>query len=120
MLLGAHSLELTQSVDSPTRVLLVRVSFWIVTFGIKLAFDYFMLISPLVEPTRKLWQVDLYCWHYDRLHGTCELDMVDLLNDANNLIVPADRTEWIRRLSRRRAHTSMPCDGCACASSTLR
>ena len=83
-MLGSPFLGSRSQLRPPTRVLLVYVSFWIVTFGIKLAFDYFMLISPLVEPTRKLWQVDLYCWHYDRLHGTCELDMVDLLNDANN------------------------------------
>ena len=50
--------------------------------------------TPLVEPTRKLWQVDLYCWHYDRLHGSCELDAVNLADLSANRAMPADHTAW--------------------------
>ena len=59
-LLGAPFFGSRRQPRPPSRELCVYSAFWLLTFAIKLAFDYFMLDVPLVEPTRKLWQVDLY------------------------------------------------------------
>ena len=63
--------------------------FWVITFGLKLLFDYYSLIAPIVEPTRKLMQVDMYCWHYNSLYGDCDLDSVDPVTSSKNSELPA-------------------------------
>ena len=69
-------------------------AFWTLTLAMKLYFDYFMLIVPIVEPTRKLLALDLYCWRYNNLYGDCNLDTVDLFNVTNNHGVPDDHTRF--------------------------
>lgn len=61
--------------------------FWGVSLGIKILFDYMFIVKPLVEPTRKLWEVDMYCWHYDQLYSNCRLDVVDFVNSDNNILL---------------------------------
>ena len=72
--------------------------FWLIALAIKVFFDYYSLVQPLVIPTRKQMQVDLYCYHYNNLYGDCHLDMVDWLAPKNNDELPADhRMFWASR-----------------------
>ena len=64
------------------------------TLALKVVFDYTMLVQPTVAPTRRLMQVDMYCWHYNHLYGDCTLDTVDPLDGLNNDELPFDHTRF--------------------------
>ena len=94
LLLGEPLLGSGRQLMPPWRTVVVYVAFWMVTLGFKLLFNYYMLIVPLVEPTTKLWEVDLYCWHYNKLYSSCELDVVDLFVSDNNMALPIDHRSF--------------------------
>ena len=83
-LLGEPFLGSTSKLRAPWRSFVSYMFFWTITFMIKVWFDYTFIIEPLVEPTHKLWQVDMYCWHYNTLYANCKMDMVDLVTQSNN------------------------------------
>jgi hypothetical protein len=84
LLLGEPFLGARSQLRSDWASLLIYALFWALVLFIKVLFDYSMLIQPIVEPTRKLLQLDLYCWQYNHLYGDCRLDVVDAFVPANN------------------------------------
>ena len=58
------------------------ITLWFLIFGLKFVFEYYLVIQPLVGPTRLLWhwgdpqtpggeRTDLYCWGYNTEGGEC-------------------------------------------------
>ena len=63
-------------------------AFWLAVLAIKVAFEYFALVLPLVPISRAIWRwgdsprdafgnpTDMYCWGYNRGGYTCWQDNV--------------------------------------------
>jgi hypothetical protein len=85
---GQPFLGAARQLRSPAMSCLVYSSFWLQTLAIKIVFDYFVMIKPLVEPTRALWKLDLYCWGLNVGGFDCQLDMVNLFDQEDNVNPP--------------------------------
>ena len=85
LVLGEPFLGSRRQLRVPWSSYLAYVLFWVGTLGLKIGFDYVFIIKPLVEPTLKLWEVDLYCWHYTQLYSDCKLDVVDFVHGDKNV-----------------------------------